>query len=65
MRLLIVEDDSELRAALAALLRESGYEVDAHSDGRLALNALLASDYDLAIVDLLLPVMTRIGRPRF
>ncbi len=64
MRLLIVEDDSELREALAALLRQSGYEVEAHSDGRLALNALLASDYDLAIVDLLLPGMNGIALVR-
>src|SRR5581483_1288775 len=47
MRLLIVEDDRELSEALGALLKQSGYEVDAHSDGRAALNALLTSDYDL------------------
>ena len=34
MRLLIVEDDRELREALSALLRQAGYEIDAHADGR-------------------------------
>ena len=57
MRLLIVEDDRELREALSALLRQAGYEVDAHADGHEAFNSLLGSEYDLAIVDLMLPGM--------
>ena len=64
MRLLIVEDDHELSEALTALLRQTGYEVDVHADGRQALNALLASDYDLAIVDLMLPGMNGIALVR-
>ena len=64
MRLLIVEDDVELSEALLALLRQSGYEVDAHSDGRTALNALLTSDYDLAVIDLMLPGMNGIALVR-
>jgi two-component system, OmpR family, response regulator len=64
MRLLIVEDDRELSEALGALLKQSGYEVDVHSDGRAALNALLASDYDMAIVDLMLPGMNGIALVR-
>ncbi len=64
MRLLIVEDDQQLSEALSALLRQSGYEVDAHSDGRTALNALLASDYDLAVIDLMLPGMNGVALVR-
>ncbi len=64
MRLLIVEDDQQLSEALGALLRQSGYEVDAHSDGRTALNALLASDYDLAVIDLMLPGMNGVALVR-
>ena len=64
MRLLIVEDDVELSEALLALLRQSGYEVDAHSDGRTALNALLTSDYDLAVIDLMLPGMNGVALVR-
>jgi two-component system, OmpR family, response regulator len=55
VRLLIVEDDRELRETLTDLLRQSGAEVDAASDGRAALNTLLSSDYDAAIVDIGLP----------
>ena len=64
MRLLIVEDDRELREALTALLQQAGYEVDAHADGRDAFNSLLASDYDLAIVDLMLPGMNGLALVR-
>jgi two-component system, OmpR family, response regulator len=64
MRLLIVEDDRELREALTALLQQSGYEVDAHADGRDAFNSLLARDYDLAIVDLMLPGMNGLALVR-
>ncbi|HEY4215035.1 MAG TPA: response regulator transcription factor [Steroidobacteraceae bacterium] len=64
MRLLIVEDDQQLSEALSALLRQSGYEVDAHADGRTALNALLASDYDLAVIDLMLPGMNGVALVR-
>jgi DNA-binding response OmpR family regulator len=64
MRLLIVEDDRELREALTALLQQSGYEVDAHADGRDAFNSLLAHQYDLAIVDLMLPGMNGLALVR-
>jgi two-component system OmpR family response regulator len=57
MRLLIVEDDRQLREALEDLLRQSGFEVDAFSDGNAAFNALLSHDYDLAVIDLGLPGM--------
>jgi DNA-binding response OmpR family regulator len=64
MRLLIVEDDRELREALSALLRQAGYEVDAYADGREAFNSLLGSEYDLAIVDLMLPGMNGLALVR-
>jgi len=55
MRLLIVEDDQELREALTSLLQHSGYEVDAYEDGRQATNTLMTKEYDLAIIDLMVP----------
>jgi DNA-binding response OmpR family regulator len=64
MRLLIVEDDRELREALTALLGQSGYEVHACADGREALSTLLASEYDLAIVDLMIPGMNGLALVR-
>jgi DNA-binding response OmpR family regulator len=61
---MIVEDDRELRAALTTLLKQSGYEVEALADGREALEALQARDYDLAIIDLMLPGMSGLALVR-
>jgi two-component system, OmpR family, response regulator len=55
MRLLIVEDDKEMREALTELMTQSGYVVDAVADGGAGLQALLTQDHDLAVVDLGLP----------
>ena len=57
MRLLVVEDDTDLSSALVQALRQSEFQVDAIADGRKAYQALLAQDYDLAILDLGLPSM--------
>lgn len=55
MRLLLVEDEPQLRDTLAARLRKEGYAVDVAADGRDGLH--LGSEYpvDLAILDLGLP----------
>jgi two-component system, OmpR family, response regulator len=58
MKLLIVEDDPELRNVLSALLLESGYEVAAHAQGTAALEAAAAEHFDLAIIDWNLPGMS-------
>jgi two-component system OmpR family response regulator len=55
MRLLIVEDDAELRTALETLLTQKGYRAEGLGNGREALNVLLSQEYDLAIIDLALP----------
>jgi len=55
VRILLVEDEADLAAALARALREEGYACDVASDGRAALHALGASEYDLVILDLMLP----------
>ena len=58
MRLLIAEDDADVRQVLTNLLRQSGYEVDGFADGRDALEKLLTDPYDLGIIDLGLPGMS-------
>jgi two-component system, OmpR family, response regulator len=55
MRLLIAEDDNDLRQVLTELLQQSGYDIDGCTNGRAALEALVANHYDLGIVDLGLP----------
>ncbi len=55
MNLLIIEDDAELRSALQTLLTQRGYHVEAFGGAREGLAALLAGEYDLAIIDIALP----------
>lgn len=57
MRLIVVEDDADLRAVLHSALRYSGFDVDTFVDGQRAANAMLATDYDAAIIDLGLPML--------
>ena len=57
-RVLLVEDDADLRSMLAVLLADDGLSVDPHATGEAALSGFDASDPDLAIVDLRLPGMS-------
>ena len=55
MRVLIVEDDADLRKALSAQLRAAGFVVDASAGGREGLYFGEELPLDLAIIDLGLP----------
>src|SRR3981081_4617160 len=57
MRVLVAEDDPALSHGLERFLRDIGFAVDRVGDGRRAAEALLAQDYDLALLDLGLPGM--------
>jgi DNA-binding response OmpR family regulator len=54
-RLLLVEDEETVRETLAINLRAEGYEVDTASDGEQGLDLARAGDYDLLILDVMLP----------
>jgi DNA-binding response OmpR family regulator len=58
VRVLVAEDDSGLRDVLARGLRENGYIVDAVADGQAALGYLRSFEYELAVLDWRMPVMT-------
>lgn len=55
MRLLLAEDERELSRALVAILEHAGYVVDAAPDGEEALYNLDINDYDMAILDIMMP----------
>lgn len=57
MRLLVVEDDSRLLTQLDILLQKNGYSVDLADDGQKALFLLQEHSYDLAIIDIGLPIV--------
>ena len=58
MRILVVEDEPAAATVLAKGLREHSYAVDIAADGVRALESVGTNDYDLIILDILLP---RIG----
>ncbi len=57
MRILIVEDSAVLRDSLAQGLHESGYAVDAVADGRRGLIHARTTEYDVIVLDWMLPEM--------
>ena len=54
-RILIAEDDAQLRHLFTRVLLKSGYEVTGVDDGEVALDALDKAQYDLLITDLMMP----------
>lgn len=56
-RLLIADDDNEIRELLEFDLSHSGYEVDSAKDGEEALQKALRGNYDLILLDVMMPKM--------
>jgi CheY-like chemotaxis protein len=58
-RILVVDDDSNIRSVLQELLKEEAYEVDSASDGFIAWNklALQGERYDVILPDIHMPRM--------
>jgi DNA-binding response OmpR family regulator len=54
-RILIVEDDPEVRELVSSVLRTEGYDVLEAGDGWRALEIVSAEQPDLAILDMMLP----------
>ena len=55
MKVLIIEDSAALRRSLGVGLRNSGFVVDVAADGAEGLEFALAFDYDVVVLDLMLP----------
>lgn len=55
MRILLVEDEPDAARMLAKGLREEAYAVDVAADGEQALEQVWVNDYDLIILDVMLP----------
>ena len=55
IRVLLVEDEKRMNEALAELLRQEGYNVDAMTNGEGGMTAIVENSYDLAVLDVMLP----------
>jgi two-component system, OmpR family, response regulator len=56
MRLLVVEDEPDLRRAVVMALTEEGFAVDEAEDGVAGLHKAIAWEYDAIVLDLMLPL---------
>jgi two-component system response regulator RegX3 len=54
-RVLLIDDEPAIRDAVGYSLRAEGYEVDVLHDGESGLEAALNDDYDVVVLDLMLP----------
>ncbi|MBI1818480.1 MAG: response regulator transcription factor [Deltaproteobacteria bacterium] len=55
MRILVVEDEKKVASFIQRALTAEHYRVDAEGDGEAGLARALAGDYDLVILDIMLP----------
>jgi len=61
VRILLVEDEPRIAALVARGLREQSYAVDIAPDGEQALEHAAVNEYDLVILDVLLPLRDGCG----
>ncbi|MBF0565986.1 MAG: response regulator [Nitrospirae bacterium] len=59
-KILIVDDDSEIRAELSEALANVGYYVDEAASGKAALEKIVLSKYDIILLDLVMPGLSGI-----
>ncbi|NMF65710.1 response regulator transcription factor [Brasilonema octagenarum] len=57
MRVLIVEDEPGIAQFISQGLKEAGYATDIATDGQEGLNYALAAEYDIIVLDIMLPQM--------
>src|SRR5262249_45605618 len=55
LRILVIEDETDLREGLQHNLEHEGYAVDTAADGREGLHKALTGDHSLILLDLMLP----------
>jgi len=63
-RILLAEDDDQLRAFLQRGLRRAGYAVDALGDGAAALSMAEKNNYDLLLADIVMPELNGVDLAR-
>lgn len=61
MRILLVEDEKKMSSFIERGLKEEGFAVDTAFDGEMGWDYANTSDYDLIILDLMLPKMNGIA----
>jgi CheY-like chemotaxis protein len=60
-RILVVDDEYDTNLTLKVVLEESGFEVDSYTEPQAALRNFKTGLYDLALIDMRMPVMNGFG----
>jgi len=60
-RVLVVDDEENIRHMLQLILRRAGYEVESAVDGEAALDVLARSSFDVVLADLRMPRLDGLG----
>lgn len=61
MRLLILDDDTEIGSFLQEMLQEASFEVDYFDNAKDIYNAALENEYDLMLLDITLDTHAQYG----
>ena len=64
-KILIVDDEPVNRLILARILSRHGFDVEQAQNGRVALQLLLAEDFDMVLLDLAMPELDGLQTARF
>lgn len=57
-RVLVVDDDPNIRSLIAVTLRRAGFEIEAAQDGTTAMTFLRNAEFDVIVLDLMMPRMS-------
>ncbi|WP_299743292.1 response regulator transcription factor [Rossellomorea sp. y25] len=57
-RILIAEDEEVLRMLMVDTLEDEGHELDEAADGREAVDQIMENDYDLILLDYMMPLLS-------
>ena len=64
VKILIIEDEDKIARFIELELVHEGYEVDKAQDGRVGVEKALSDDYDLILLDILLPQLNGLETSR-
>lgn len=60
-RILLVEDEERIRKVISIIIRGEDIEIDEAGDGKEALEKIFSRDFDLIILDLMIPEIDGFG----
>lgn len=61
MKILVIEDEADLNRSIVKLLKTKQYSVDSAYDGEEALDYIRVSNYDVIILDIMMPKLDGLG----